>query len=114
VTAPAPTEMALQRAGKAIVKAPIWLYRWTLRPLIGTRCRHLPTCSEYALDAIELNGAWRGIWLTLSRFCRCHPWGSAGFDPAPDIRQENHPLAPWRYGRWRGPHNAPAVRRPAK
>jgi putative membrane protein insertion efficiency factor len=60
----------------------------------------LPTCSEYALDAIELNGAWRGWWLAGARVCRCHPWGTSGYDPAPDVRGERHWIAPWRYGRW--------------
>lgn len=84
------------------LKLPIKLYRITLSPLIGQRCRHLPTCSEYALDAIDKNGAWRGFWLTLSRMTRCHPWGTSGFDPAPDIRAERHPVwVSWRYGRWR-------------
>ena len=45
---------------KAIAKAPVHAYRWTLRPLVGWECRHLPTCSEYALEAIDRNGAWRG------------------------------------------------------
>ena len=85
---------------KAAAKAPIQAYRWTLKPLIGWECRHLPTCSEYAIDAIDLKGAWRGAWLGVSRICRCHPWGSSGFDPVPDIRGERHRLAPWRYGRW--------------
>lgn len=85
---------------RRLAKAPIHAYRWTLKPLIGWECRHLPTCSEYALDAIETNGAWRGWWLAISRVCRCHPWGTSGFDPAPDIRHERHPLAPWRYGQW--------------
>jgi uncharacterized protein len=84
-----------------MLKAPVHVYRWTLKPLIGMDCRHLPTCSEYALAAIDLNGAWRGFWLTLSRLCRCNPWGTFGFDPAPDIGREKHTLAPWRYGRWR-------------
>ncbi len=91
---------------KAVLKAPIHVYRWTLKPLMGLECRHLPTCSEYGLEAIETNGAWRGFWLTLSRVFRCHPWGSAGYDPAPDIRTEHHPFAPWRYGRWSGRHIA--------
>lgn len=85
---------------KLLLKAPVHIYRWTLKPLIGMECRHLPTCSEYALDAIDRNGAWRGGWLAASRICRCHPWGTSGYDPAPDIRVERHPLAPWRYGRW--------------
>ena len=68
-----------------ILKAPIYLYRWTLRPWLGWPCRHLPTCSDYALEAIERNGAWRGFWLTVARLSRCQPWGSAGFDPVPDV-----------------------------
>ena len=85
-----------------LLRAPILLYRYTLSGLIGRQCRHLPTCSEYALDAIDRNGAWRGFWLLLARVGRCNPWGTSGFDPAPDIRSEHHPWTPWRYGRWRG------------
>jgi putative membrane protein insertion efficiency factor len=84
----------------ALVKAPIHLYRWTLKPLMGLECRHLPTCSEYALEAIDRNGAWKGLWLTLSRLSRCHPWGTHGLDPVPDLSGVRHPLRPWRYGRW--------------
>lgn len=91
----------LSRFAKTIARAPIHAYRWTLKPLIGHECRHLPTCSEYGLEAIDMNGAWRGGWLTLARVCRCHPWGSSGFDPVPDIAAERHRFAPWRYGRWR-------------
>ena len=92
---------ALSRMAKVALKAPVHLYRVTLRPWIGLECRHQPTCSAYTLEAIELNGAWRGGWLGLSRICRCHPWGTSGHDPAPDIRASWHPLAPWRFGRWR-------------
>jgi putative membrane protein insertion efficiency factor len=90
-----------QRTAKALMLAPIIAYRYTLSPLVGAHCRHLPTCSDYAREAIETNGAWKGGWLTLARLCRCHPWGSHGFDPVPDLRNEHHPFAPWRYGRWR-------------
>lgn len=83
-----------------LAKLPIHAYRWTLKPFVGWECRHLPSCSQYALDAIDMNGAWRGSWLTLARICRCRPGGTAGFDPCPDINCELHPLAPWRYGRW--------------
>jgi putative membrane protein insertion efficiency factor len=86
---------------KWLAKLPIHAYRWSVRPLVGWRCRHLPTCSDYALEAIEHNGAWRGGWLALSRVARCHPWGTYGYDPVPDIAAAHHPFAPWRYGRWR-------------
>lgn len=87
-----------------LLKLPIHLYRWTLKPYVGWQCRHLPTCSDYALQSIDRNGPWRGFWLALSRLTRCHPWGSAGYDPVPDIRSERHLLQPWRYGRWTGRH----------
>jgi uncharacterized protein len=84
-----------------ILKAPIHLYRWTLKPYVGWNCRHLPTCSDYALEAIDRNGPWRGFWLTISRLSRCHPYGTRGHDPVPDLSAEQHTFAPWRYGRWR-------------
>jgi putative membrane protein insertion efficiency factor len=68
---------------------------------MGMECRHAPSCSEYALEAIDKNGAWKGFWLMLSRIGRCHPWGTHGYDPVPDLSNERHLFAPWRYGRWR-------------
>jgi uncharacterized protein len=60
----------------------VYLYQaaTTNRP---TPCRYLPTCSNYALDALETHGACRGTWLSMRRFCRCHPWGDSGWDPVP-------------------------------
>ena len=84
-------------AGRGLIR----IYRYTLSPLVGFHCRHLPTCSEYALEAIDKNGAWRGLWLTVSRLSRCHPYGTRGHDPVPDLSTERHAFAPWRYGRWR-------------
>jgi uncharacterized protein len=92
---------ASARFFKGVLKAPIHVYRYTFKALVGGYCRHYPTCSDYALQAIELNGAWRGFWLMLSRLVRCGPGGTHGLDPVPDIRTARHPLAPWRYGRWR-------------
>jgi putative membrane protein insertion efficiency factor len=84
-----------------LLKLPIHVYRYSFKALVGWHCRHLPTCSEYALEAIDRNGAWRGLWLTLSRLSRCRPGGTAGYDPVPDIRKERCLFQPWRYGRWR-------------
>ena len=67
-----------------ILKAPILAYRLTLSPFVGRNCRYLPTCSQYALDALDRHGPWIGLWLTLRRLGRCHPWGGHGFDPVPD------------------------------
>ena len=91
------------RFARFLMMGPISVYRWTISPLLGVNCRHLPSCSDYAQEAIDKNGAWKGGWLTLARLCRCHPWGSHGFDPVPDLAGERHTFTPWRYGRWRGP-----------
>ena len=78
------------------------LYRVGLSPILaflGVRCRHFPTCSDYAMTSFSRHGAWRGFWLTLSRLSRCHPFGSHGWDPAPETLQDAR-WRPWRYGDW--------------
>lgn len=60
-------------------------YQVSFSLLLGRRCRYLPTCSDYASEAIERHGAWRGFLLGLARVSRCHPWGGEGFDPVPRI-----------------------------
>jgi len=58
-------------------------YQYALSPLVGNQCRFAPTCSQYALDAIDRHGALRGLWLALGRLGRCHPWHPGGIDPVP-------------------------------
>lgn len=80
----------------------LWLYKRSLSPvfyIFGARCRHLPTCSDYAAGAIRLHGAQKGLWLSLSRLSRCHPFGSYGYDPVPDDLPD-HGWRLWRYGDW--------------
>jgi putative membrane protein insertion efficiency factor len=68
------------------------LYRWTLSPLQtllfgpGAGCRHTPTCSQYAVEAVRVHGALTGSWLATKRLCRCHPWGGCGHDPVPPAK----------------------------
>jgi hypothetical protein len=62
---------------------PIRLYRYVISPVLGPSCRYLPTCSEYALTALEAQGVLRGGWLAVRRLGRCHPWGGSGYDPVP-------------------------------
>ena len=66
-----------------ILSWPVRAYRLLLSPWFGQNCRYQPTCSAYALEALERHGALRGGWLALRRILRCHPWGSSGFDPVP-------------------------------
>lgn len=59
------------------------LYQLTLSPLLGGSCRYHPTCSAYAIEALERHGALRGSWLAVRRIGRCHPFRPGGFDPVP-------------------------------
>ncbi|WP_205524113.1 membrane protein insertion efficiency factor YidD [Oceanomicrobium pacificus] len=67
----------------AIVALPVRAYRLLLSPWVGMYCRYQPTCSAYALEALESHGALRGSWLTVRRIARCHPLGGSGHDPVP-------------------------------
>jgi uncharacterized protein len=66
-----------------IVKAPIWAYRFTLSSFLGNACRYHPSCSAYALEAVDTHGALRGSVLAVKRIGRCHPWGGSGLDLVP-------------------------------
>ena len=68
---------------RAIVLLLIRLYQVVTPPVFRGACRHHPTCSDYAREAIARHGVWRGGWLALARLGRCHPLGSAGYDPVP-------------------------------
>ncbi|MGR3454261.1 membrane protein insertion efficiency factor YidD [Pseudooceanicola sp.] len=67
-----------------ICALPFHAYRATFSPFVGHNCRYHPTCSAYALEALEKHGAARGLWLTVRRVARCHPWGGSGIDNVPD------------------------------
>ena len=61
----------------------IKFYQYVISPAIGPKCRYTPTCSHYALEAINKYGVLKGMWLALKRIGRCHPWGGHGHDPVP-------------------------------
>ena len=91
----------LAGAPSVAARGVILLYRYTLSSLFGRTCRHLPTCSEYADEAIARFGLWRGGWMAAARFWRCRPFGTSGFDPVPeDVPARAAWYVPWRYGRW--------------
>lgn len=68
---------------KLLLLALIRLYQYAISPLLGRRCRFFPSCSEYAAEAVEKHGVFKGAALGLKRLSRCHPWNPGGFDPVP-------------------------------
>ncbi len=58
-------------------------YQYCISPLTPPSCRYVPTCSQYAVEALRKYGPIKGCWLTLKRLLRCHPWGGSGYDPVP-------------------------------
>jgi uncharacterized protein len=99
------TRHAPRLAGRGLIRA----YRLTLSPLVGFHCRHLPTCSEYADEALARFGLWAGGWMTLARLLRCHPLGTSGLDFVPAaVPARARWYLPWRYGLWRTANVTPA------
>jgi uncharacterized protein len=97
------TKAALAGIPRQAARGLVTLYRYTFSPLVGFHCRHLPTCSAYADEAIARFGLWAGGWMTLARLLRCHPFGTSGLDIVPiETPRTARWYLPWRYGRWRG------------
>jgi putative membrane protein insertion efficiency factor len=63
----------------------IRLYQLVLSPILPPSCRYLPSCSEYAIEALASHGVLAGLWLAARRIARCHPWGGSGYDPVPPV-----------------------------
>lgn len=74
-----------------VLKALIRAYQLVVSPLFAPSCRFAPSCSAYAIEAIERHGAARGSWLAVRRVARCHPWSAGGIDPVPEAAQEARP-----------------------
>jgi hypothetical protein len=70
------------------------VYQVALSPLTPPSCRYTPTCSAYAIEALERYGAVRGSWLTTRRLLRCHPWGGKGYDPVPPVPEDRPTAGP--------------------
>ncbi len=68
---------------KFLLIAPLRFYRYAISPMLGRNCRFYPTCSEYAIEAVERHGALRGGLLAAKRVVRCHPFNPGGYDPVP-------------------------------
>lgn len=99
---------SLARVPRIFGRGLVTLYRYTLSPLLGPRCRHLPSCSDYADQSITRFGLWAGSWMALARILRCHPWGTHGLDFVPAaVPARARWYMPWRYGRWHGTNEVP-------
>ncbi|SOB77336.1 hypothetical protein SAMN04488490_3136 [Marinobacter sp. LV10R510-11A] len=66
---------------------PIRVYQYALSPFMASHCRHYPTCSQYAVEAISHHGSLKGLYLSTKRLLRCHPWAEGGYDPVPGTVQ---------------------------
>lgn len=73
---------------RAVLLGLLHLYRTVISPLTGPTCRYYPSCSHYALVAVQRHGAARGGWLAVRRLARCHPWTPGGVDDVPPVRAE--------------------------
>ncbi len=71
------------KTGALIGIVPVRLYQWFVSPLLPPSCRYEPTCSAYAVEALQRHGLIRGAYLTTRRLLHCHPWGGSGYDPVP-------------------------------
>jgi len=66
-----------------ILLVPVYFYKYAISPMTSASCRHFPSCSEYAVEALKIHGPVRGIYLATKRILKCHPWGTYGYDPVP-------------------------------
>ena len=76
----------MRHALRAVAVAPIKLYQRLISPMVGQRCKYYPSCSEYAVEAVQRFGILRGLVLAAWRVLRCNPWSRGGFDPVEDQR----------------------------
>ncbi len=76
-----------------LLRGLIKFYRLLISPVLPPHCRYWPTCSAYALEALQRHGPLKGGWLALRRVGRCHPWGGSGYDPVPGTGDDPHEIA---------------------
>jgi uncharacterized protein len=82
---------ALRRTIVWLLVLPIRAYQVAISPLLGPRCRFYPSCSAYAVEALQVHGPFRGTWLAARRLLRCHPWNPGGNDPVPQTTRPEPP-----------------------
>jgi len=79
----------MRKVFAAVLIIPIRIYQYAISPLLGANCRYSPTCSAYAIQAIQEWGPIKGTWMGIKRISTCHPWGGEGYDPVPK-NPKNH------------------------
>lgn len=77
----------MNQSAKFVTLQLLRAYKWAISPLLPTACRYVPSCSEYAMEAVERYGAFRGGWMAFTRLLRCHPFAGSGHDPV--VKQVN-------------------------
>jgi len=70
-----------------LLMIPVYFYKYAISPLTPASCRHIPSCSQYALDAFKIHGPIKGLFLATRRLSKCHPWGTHGYDPVPPKKE---------------------------
>jgi len=65
-------------------------YQWLISPFVGPCCRFYPSCSDYAIEAVQSHGVFKGLWLMCRRLLRCHPFNRGGFDSVPTLNRKSH------------------------
>jgi len=85
-------ENAMNKIAKSVVMLLLRGYKWAISPMFLPACRYVPTCSEYAMEAVDRYGAVRGSMLAIWRVLRCQPFARGGYDPVVKSRNPNAPL----------------------
>jgi putative membrane protein insertion efficiency factor len=80
------SQMAASKIAKIFVLGLLHGYKWALSPRLPPACRYVPTCSDYAIEAVDRYGVFRGCWMGIGRVLRCHPFAKGGYDPVVESR----------------------------
>jgi uncharacterized protein len=83
-----------------LLSLPVHFYRYSISPLLRPSCRHVPSCSQYMLDALKIHGPFTGLGMGIGRIFRCRPGGTHGYDPVPVIRFRRYRPVYFLFQRW--------------
>jgi len=87
----------IKKALRYLLLGLVYLYRYGISPITPASCRHVPTCSQYMVEAVQKHGGIKGLKLSMNRLSRCHPWGTHGYDPVPQIVVRQYKRAPGKH-----------------